>query len=330
MTSVSDGTTEITSGSGELEAPLLSVIIVSYNTKELTLACLESVFTNQPDFPFEVVLVDNNSDDGSYEAIRDLYGHKICLIQPGKNLGFAGGNNLAVGSASGKYLLLLNPDAYLFDNALDGLMSLAAEVPEAKIWGGRTLFPDHTLNPSSCWGKQTLWSLCCQALGLNSLFRNSPVFNTEGLGGWDRIGERHVDIVSGCFFMIEKDFWESLGGFDQSYFMYGEEADLCLRAIKRGANPVVSDRATIVHIGGASDSVRTEKMTKLLSAKTRLIYAHFPRYSRGIAAKLLELWPLSRLAAHAALAACGRKQSRASMLEWAEIWRQRTSWAGEP
>src|SRR5690606_35725860 len=115
----------------------------------------------------------------------------------------------------------------------------------------------------------------CVATGLSSLFRGSSLFNPEGYGGWKRDTVREVDIVSGCFFLIRRELWERLGGFDPAFFMYGEEADLCLRARKLGARPMVTPEATIVHYGGASERVRADKMVRLLQAKALLIRRHW-------------------------------------------------------
>src|SRR4029078_10050453 len=91
----------------------------------------------------------------------------------------------------------------------------------------------------------TLWSLTSKAAGLSSLFRRSTLFNPEGYGGWLRDSERGGDIVTGCLLLIRREFWKDLGGFDPSYVMYGEEADLCLRARAKGARPMITPEAQI-------------------------------------------------------------------------------------
>ena len=101
---------------------------------------------------------------------------------------------------------------------------------------------------------------------------NSALFNPEAFGGWDRSSVRNVDIVSGCFFLINRTLWDRLGGFDPAFFMYGEEADLCLRARKLGARPIVSPSATIVHYGGASTSSTLKQRMLLLKAKATLMH----------------------------------------------------------
>lgn len=312
--------------SGEENSLRVSVLIVSFNTRELTLECLRSVFREASVNAFEIIVFDNASVDGSVEAVAREFGGLVDLVVSSENLGFAVANNLAAKRASGEYLLLLNPDTVVKDHAIDRLLEFSARNPDAEIWGGRTLFGDGALNPSSCWSKQTIWSLVCQASGLSSLFRRSSLFNPEGIGGWDREGERDVDIVSGCFLMIRRIFWEQLGGFREVFFMYGEEADLCLRANALGAQPMVTSNATIIHYGGASERVRSDKVVRLLKAKNLLIHFHFSPGRRWLGSSLLLLWPLSRYLVHLGLAAVGRSVSNQPKLVWRDILERKSEW----
>lgn len=304
----------------------VSVIIVSFNTREMTLAALRSLYAETRRTGFEVIVVDNSSSDGSAAAIRAEPGpHR--LIASDVNLGFAAGNNLAAETARGDYLLLLNPDTLVREGAVDALLAFARERPEAGIWGGRTLFADGRLNPSSCWGRMTSWRLFCRAAGLTALFPATGVCNGEAYGGWDRDSARQVDIVSGCFFLIRRDLWLRLGGFDPRFFMYGEEADLCLRAHALGARPAVTPEATIVHYGGASETVRADKLVRLMAAKAALVDRHFPSRSRALGLALHAAWPLSRLVACKALGAItGKQAARDAGRVWQEVWRRRDEW----
>jgi len=307
-------------------SPKVSIIVISYNTREMTLKCLETVYAETRETPFELIVIDNNSSDGSAEALQREYGERAIVHCLDENLGFAAANNVAAQEATGEFLLLLNPDTEVLDGAIDRLMAFAATYPEAGIWGGRTLFGDMTLNPTSCWSRMSLWSLTSQALGLSSIFRKSSLFNPEAMGGWNREGIREVDVVTGCFFLIRRDFWNRLGGFDKAFFMYAEEADLCARAAKAGARPMVTSEATIIHHGGASETVQSDKLVRLIKAKMTLIHKHFPRASRGLAMWLMKLWPLSRYLAHRVLAALGRAASKESAAVWKSVWDRRAIW----
>lgn len=305
--------------------PVLSILIVSYNTRAMTLDCLRSVVA-ETRTPFEIILVDNASADGSAAAVAAEF-PDVVLMAETVNHGFAAANNLAALRARGDHLLLLNPDTLVLDGAIDRLLAFARARPEARIWGGRTVFADGTLNPGSCWRRMTLWGLCAQALGLSSLFRNSAVMNPESYGGWDRSTERQVDIVSGCFLMIARADWQALRGFDPAFFMYGEEADLCLRAARDlGARPRVTPEARIVHHAGASERVREDKMVRLLGAKVRLIRRHVPAWQRGLALALFAAWPLSRWGALAVLARLGSARRQEGARVWKAIWARRGEW----
>ena len=172
----------------------------------------------------------------------------------------------------------------------------------------------------------TLWSLVCNATGLNTL-KESNLFNPEGYGGWKRDTVRAVDIVVGCFFLIDKDLWEKLHGFDPVFFMYGEEADLCLRASRLGARPTVTPAASIVHYGGASETDKTDQLIKVLAAKVTLINRHWSK-PFALAGRLLFLMiPLVRLAAYKTLSVLlSRPDFKAKAQTWREILRSRDRW----
>ena len=161
------------------------MLVVSYNTREMTLACLRSLAA-ETRVPHEVIVLDNASRDGSAAAIAEAF-PGLRLIASAENHGFALGNNLAAREARGRYLLLLNPDTLVLDGAVDRLVAFAGRTPEAGIWGGRTLFADGSLNPMSVFGDQTLWSLFCRASGLALAFRGSRALQPRGLR---RLGAR--------------------------------------------------------------------------------------------------------------------------------------------
>ena len=307
--------------------PEFSLIIISYNTRDMTLACLSSVYA-QTESPFEVVVVDNASTDGSAEAIRrDFPG--VTLIAETVNHGFAAAHHVAVPYCRAPWLLLLNPDTVVLDGALDKLMAFSRQRPEAGIWGGRTLYADRSLNPTSCWHRQTLWSLFCRITGLAAIFPRSEFFNPEAYGGWPRNSVRNVDIVTGCFFLISRRTWDDLGGFDPVFSMYGEEADLCLRARKTGLRPMITPDATIIHHGGASERIRADKVVRVLRAKAELIKRHFSPRTRRLGLLLFKLWPLSRRVALSLVSRLpGMDRFRETASIWRTVWNRRAEWCG--
>jgi len=318
----------MTAAEGTDAGPVVSILVISYNTRDMTLDCLRSVVA-ETTVPHELVVLDNASPDGSAAAIAmafpaDTPGFR--LIASPENLGFARGNNVAAREAKGDYILLLNPDTLVLDHAIDRLVAFAEARPEAGIWGGRTLNGDGTLNPGSVFGRVTLWSLFCRSSGLALIFRGSAFFNPEEMGAWDRGDERAVDVVQGSFFLIRRDLWERLGGFDATFVMYGEEQDLCLRARAAGARPRMTPEATIVHFHGAS-SRRAAREIMTLKARATMIRRHFPAWQRPLGLFLLGAWPWSRMVSGDLVA---RLSGRAHFAEagrmWGDVWRARGEW----
>jgi GT2 family glycosyltransferase len=304
----------------------VGVIVVSYNTREITLEALRALERETDPDLYRLVVVDNASSDGSADAIAAEF-PDVHLIQLDKNIGFAGANNLAARMLPTRYLLLLNPDTIILDDAVGTLLQFANQHPEAGIWGGRTFYPDRTLNPSSCWNQMTLWSVFCQMMGLKSLFPRSQLINPEAIGDWQRDSVREVDIISGCFLMIEKSLWTTLDGFDTGYFMYGEDADLCLRAKQSGAKPIICPSAELIHYGGESERVRAAKMIRLLTAKTTLMRRHWN--SMMILPGYCVFWafPLPRIVGFGLASLLRRRQSDGENLStWVDIWRARNEW----
>ena len=148
------------------------------------------------------------------------------------------------------------------------------------------------------------------------IFPNSPIFHSEGYGGWKRDSERDVDIVTGCFFLIKRELWQRLGGFAPEFFMYGEDADLCLRARKLGFRPAITPTATIVHYGGATEQDTIRKNERLLAAKSLLIKKYYSKLVAPIAICLLMLRPF-------ALTILSRGSKR---FEWKAVWANRKVW----
>jgi N-acetylglucosaminyl-diphospho-decaprenol L-rhamnosyltransferase len=311
-----------TAGKVERSPAELTVIIVTWNTRELTMRCLESLFDNTPDLAMRVIVADNHSEDGSAEAIAEGF-PQVDLIRNPSNFGFACANNGAMEVVRSEWVLLLNPDTKVHLNAINNLLSFSKQHPEAGVTGGRTVFPDGSLNPASAWNKMTTWSLFCFLTGLNRLLKHSEIFNPEAIGGWKRDTVRHVDIVQGSFFMFPTALWTRLRGFDRRYFMYGEEADMCLRAAALGYCPMITPDAEIMHLGGAS-APEGVRMLQNWTSKTTLIRDHWPKAL--VTVGLFELWLscANRAVAAAALAKLSGRTSRND--DWSLMWAKRHEW----
>jgi len=312
-------------GSSGPTPPDLTVIVVSYNTRDLTLAALATLHAETRETAMEVIVLDNASSDGSADAIAAAF-PGVRLIRSDENLGFARANNVVAAEARGAWLLLLNPDTEIHDGAVDTLMGFARANPENGIYGGRTVYPDGTLNASSCAMRITPWSVFCFSTGLTAAFPRSQVFNPEAMAGWRRDTVREVDIVTGCFLLIPRALWARLGGFGPKYFMYGEEADLCLRARALGCRPVITPEAEIMHLVGASTHSRADRAVRVIQARVTLIRDHWP--ARQVPLGLSVLWAGVALrylvtAGRARLGGAGRAEAAA---RWRTVWQERRTW----
>lgn len=294
----------------------LSVVIVSFNTRVQTLECLESVLEHSPPGT-EVIVVDNGSTDGSAQAIKERF-PDVVVDEAGENLGFARGVNRGVRASTGEFVLLLNPDTTVKHGSLDRLVDFARAHPEHGLYGGRTLRADGTLEPSSCWGAPSLWSLTCFALGLSTAFAKSRVFDPESLGRWQRDTVREVPIVTGCLLLMRRDRWDELGGMDETFFLYGEDADFSVRAARHGLRPVIVPDAVIVHEVGGSTASNGLKMCMVMAGKVTLLRRSWSPFRARIGRALL----LTGVALRAALERLvGRRAG-----VWSVVWSRRGDW----
>lgn len=280
--------------------PQLSVVIVSWNTRELLLNTLHS-FLPVDELDCEVIVVDNASSDGSSEAVRSEF-PDAKLICNATNLGFARGVNCGLRASSHPYVLLLNSDTLVVDDAIQMLVAYASAHPEAGIIGPRVLNADGSLQHSR-FRFPSLLNLALQATYLYKLFPNSSFLNRERL---PEVGDREpqpVEVVSGCCFLIRRELIDEVGVLDEGYFMYAEETDLCRRAWDQGFEVHYAPVGEIIHFGGGSS--RLARLRNFLEFR-RSILRFFVMYrGRGVAelARVLMLgflvvrWPYWRLRA---------------------------------
>ncbi|MCG7522387.1 glycosyltransferase family 2 protein [Ruegeria sp. Ofav3-42] len=313
-------------GEGMSESVKVSILVVSFNTRDETLEALRSVVKEARDVPYELIVVDNASKDGSAAAIRAEF-PDIRLIASEQNLGFGKANNLAATEAKGDFLLLLNPDTVTLRGAVDRLVDFAMAYPDNGIWGGRQYYPDLSLNATSCWRQMTIWGQLMWALGLLKMFPDNGLFNYDGYGGWDRSDIREVETVSGSFLLIRRDLWEKLDGFDTTFIMYGEDADLCCRARQAGARPIVTPNAEIIHYGGRSEKVRADKMERLLRAKVAFSDTHSNSFHAFVFRLVFRTLVIVRLLGFSLRKAIRRDQRSAdSFNAWRDVWARRRTW----
>ena len=311
--------------------PDVSIIVVSYNTADMTVAAIRSLYETAGDMKFELFVYDNDSSDGSADAIAAAFPQSdypsLTLCRLEENVGFAKANNLAAKHARGKYILLLNPDTLVLEGAVQGLLQFAQARPEAQIWGSRNLLGDGTLDYGSCWGRMTLWAVICFATGLERMFPNSPIFRPEGYGGWDRTTERDVAVITGCFFLTTKELWQNLNGFDERFFMYAEEADFCMRARAFGASPRFTPDAEIIHYGGASENLRARQISKIFAGKISLADKHWPGWKVFLVRVVYRIAVLVRSIGYRLFGVfSGKPRHMETAQEWWQVWKMRKMW----
>lgn len=306
----------------------VSVVIVTYRNEADIGACLSAVGSAAPGIPMEVIVVDNASGDGTVAAARAGGGMKI--IERQANGGFAAGCAAGAEAATGQWLLFLNPDTVIAPDAVEALLSCAQEHPATGIVGGRFIHPDGTTDPRSFWGRPSPWSAACFALGLSSLLPGSRFFDPEAPQQWsaDPAQQRAVPVVSGAFMLVRRQLWDTLGGFDPVFFLYGEDADFCLRAAAAGCRPMVTARAVCQHAGGRS-STGAGKLVLLFTGKATLVRRHFPAGLRSAGIGLLLGGVLLRATASRVTGtASATRQARptAPGETWRALWAARDEW----
>lgn len=302
-----------------------SVVVVTYRCRDVARACLASLYEGTGGVSFEVIVVDNASGDGTVEMVREEF-PQARLFALEDNIGFGQAVNLAAERARGEYLLLLNPDTVVHAGMVEELVEFARGLPEPAICGGRTLRPDGRLDPGSCWGAPTLWSLFCFATMLSTAFKGSRLFDPESLGGWERDSVRDVDIVTGCLLLAPRLLWLELGGFDPRFFMYGEDADLSLRAAGAGVRRVITPDAVVTHEVGVSSESRPDKVLLLFRGKATLLRKHWGPVRSRIGVGLL-VSGVGLRTLEALLPGRGRAAARRRASAWPAVWRARSDWS---
>lgn len=289
------------------------MVLVTYNCADWVGRCLDALPAALAGRSAEVVVVDNASVDGSVAAV--LRHPDVDLLTNERNVGFAAAVNQGVRASSAPWVLLLNPDTDPRPGSLDALVAFAEANPMHLVYGGRTLTEDGAVEPSSCWGLPSVWSTLCFALGLNTVFQGSRVFDPESLGGWRRDTVREVGMVTGCLLLIPRSTWDALDGLDEQFFVYGEDADLSARARAIGARPIITPSAEIVHAVGVSAS--SSKLPLLLAGKITYARRHFPGRRAGLVVSLLRIG--------AGVRALGSRALRRETI-WTAAWQRRGEW----
>ncbi len=249
----------------------VSIVIVSWNTREVLRNCLNSIFAETNGIHFEIFVVDNNSADKSQEMVFQHFPN-VKLIRNSTNRGFAAANNQAIRLATGRYILLLNPDTIILDNAITRCISYADRRTDIGALGCQVLEGDERIQRTG-FAFPTPWRLFLIQSGLSRAFPQSRIFGRPELGWWDRNSDMELDVTSGMFMLVRREALEQVGLLDESYFVYTEEADWCYQLARKGWRRVFTTCARIVHLDGGSKST-SQVSTKMYVQiqKSMLIY----------------------------------------------------------
>jgi N-acetylglucosaminyl-diphospho-decaprenol L-rhamnosyltransferase len=259
----------------------LSIIVISYNTKDITKACLDSVFTSLSDtkITYEVLVIDNNSSDGSVEMLKEIKNKQLRVIVNKENTGFGKANNQGADEAQGEYILLLNSDTVVLDNAVEKLLSYAKTHQEAHFVGGKLL--NTNMTPQASGGPYYSLPIIFAALFLKGdhwgISRFSPNKTTK------------VDWISGACILTKKDYFQKLNGFDEGIFMYMEEIDLLYRAKKMGYNVFIVPESRFIHHGSKSSGSSSYPIIQVYRGFKYLYKKHHSKPAQFVLGTMLQL-----------------------------------------
>jgi N-acetylglucosaminyl-diphospho-decaprenol L-rhamnosyltransferase len=287
-----------------MEGRHLAVVVVNHNSGAFLPRCLASVYAAAGDISLDVVVVDNASRDGSGQRAAGQHPAARIIENP-VNRGFAAAANQGIGSTAAPFVLLLNPDAEITGGTLAALLKVARERPRAGAIGLMVRNPDGSVQPSARKVPGLLESLGHAFLG--PVLPNNRFTRSYTMAGWDRATEREVEWISGSAMLLRREAYDELGGFDEGYFMYVEDVDLCTRMRKAGWTVLFSPEVEVAHEIGVSSQSMPKRMAR---EHSRSIYRYFDRHvARG---PLVLLKPLVRAALwlRARMSASARSRAR--------------------
>ncbi|HUV41736.1 MAG TPA: glycosyltransferase family 2 protein [Sedimentisphaerales bacterium] len=267
----------------------VSIIIVNWNTRDILKDCLNSIYRHTDGIGFEVIVVDNGSEDGSCGMVKDYFPN-VVLIENPQNRGFAAANNQAMRIARGRNVLLLNSDTLVLDGAIVKTVAFADANPAAAVVGCRVLDRNGTVQ-QSCFMFPSITNLILAVTYLYKLFPRSRFFARERMGWWDGNDVRQVDAVAGCFMLVARRAIEQTGMMDERFFMYGEETDWCYRFKQAGWKVMFTPDGEIIHLGAQSTrKSEAEMLIELRMSILKFFEKHRGRFEHRTACILIVLF----------------------------------------
>jgi GT2 family glycosyltransferase len=289
----------------------LSIVIVTWNAKNYAAECLDSLRTLMPKPEIEVLVVDNNSSDGTPELIREKY-PEVVLIQNRENLGFARANNIGIRESAGEYVGLINSDVRVLNGCLEQMQAYMNANREIGVLGPRML--DAKGHASRSYMRSpTLWRYFCRALALDDLFPRSKLFGSYTMNYFDREQTAEVDVLNGWFWLIRREALNQVGPLDETFFMYGEDIDWCKRFRDRGWKVVYYPKTESIHYGGASSSKAPVRFyIEMQRANLQYWRKHFNPFSQALYFAIVFGHQILRLLGYGLLSASKSRRADAS------------------
>lgn len=248
--------------------PDVSIIIVNWNSKAYLQPCLDSLFRHCRNTELEVIVVDNASYDGCDRMLAERF-PSVMYVQSEKNLGFARANNLGVLRSAGRFLLFLNPDTELLEDSIQILINRLASLPAAGAVGCKLLNTDRSFQTSCV---QSLPTVFNQVIGCDALRARFPRWKIWGLNSASQNDAAEVEFISGACIMMKREVFKAIGGFTESYFMYGEDADLCLKTRRAGYAVLYVPDTSLVHHGGGSSQSGASNFSSVMMKESVYLY----------------------------------------------------------
>lgn len=272
----------------------VSIIIVSWNTREILRDCLSSI-AHQTQSSHEVIVVDNASTDGTQDMVAEDF-PDITVIANIENMGFAAANNQGLQIAKGAKLLLLNPDTIILDGAIDRMIDWLDTRPDVGCVGCQVWEDKETIQ-RTCFAEPHPINLAIAEFNLHRLSRWISIFGRPEYSGWDRKECRQVDVVSGMFMLVPRPVFETVGLMDEDFFVYSEEADWCRRIRDAGWLCSFAPVARILHLDGGSKStvqIRSRMYVQMQKSKTIYSRKHYGRIGGASTRTIFVLGALMR------------------------------------
>lgn len=234
----------------------LSIIIVSYNTKEFLKGCIESIYKTTKNITFEIIVVDNNSTDGTVDILNKLKTENFLLIKNKVNLGFSKANNLGVKKAKGRYSLFLNPDIEVYEGTLEGMVKFMDEHEDAGAATCKLVMPNGQIDDASHRGEPTPWNALTHFTGLGKLFGKTKLFGGYNLGYLDLNKTHEIEALAGAFMLVRRKAGEEASWWDEDYFFYGEDLDFCYVLRQKGWKIYYVPEYSVLHYKGVSGGIK--------------------------------------------------------------------------